>query len=76
MKIEITRITPNEDWVIVAVNGKEVHAGHEVPDFVWMQLLTQAGARVTTNTVSAHSRGVCSYDCPECDREYDDPFAD
>lgn len=67
MKVEIIRVLPNEDWVIVNVNGEQIHAGHEIPDFVWMELLGRLGVKTKLRKVHAHDLGVCAYDCDRCD---------
>lgn len=69
MKVELTVIEPECDWYILTVDGKEVHTGHEIPDFVWIEVLKSAGIKVTEKRVLAHFLGVCGDECAECDKE-------
>lgn len=50
------------DWVEVLLDGEVYHSGHEVPDFIWLELLQKCGATVTEEAVS--DDGECGPDCP------------
>lgn len=43
----------NGDWVEVidAEDGTVIHRGHSVPDFVWIELLQNAGVHVVEEDV-------------------------
>lgn len=43
------------DWIEIwdADTGKEIHRGHSVPDFVWIDLLRQAGVNVTEEDIES-----------------------
>ena len=40
------------DWVVLKLNEETLHEGHSIPDFVWLELVSNLGAYATFKTVS------------------------
>ena len=40
------------DWKVLKVGGKIFHEGHNIPDFIWMQILEKEGHTVKYTTIS------------------------
>lgn len=40
------------DWAILKVDGKIYYEGHNIPDFIWLEVIHKLGAKVSSKEIS------------------------
>ena len=68
MKIKFYWWSDSGDWSAVEVDGALYHEGHDVPSFVWLELLQKLGVEVEEIDVPSNEDGIAPSRYDEVER--------